>query len=170
MDNIELTDPTLKYREPLLMMRNVQGKFQDVSNQCGAAFHVPLPARGVAFGDLNNDGFMDIAVNCNDNKAVILYNQGGNRNHWLLVNTIGSKSNRDGVGAKLRVVGESGHEQHAMVGTAASYMSASDKRVHFGLGSDKQIKLLEIRWPSGIIQRLQGVRANQILTVREPAG
>jgi enediyne biosynthesis protein E4 len=169
MDDIELTDPGLKYREPLLMMRNVQGRFHDVSKQCGAAFNVPFAARGVAFGDLNNDGFMDVAINCNDGKAVILRNQGGNGNHWLLVNTIGSKSNRDGVGAKLRAVSESGQEQYAMVSTASSYMSASDKRVHFGLGKDKQVRLLEIGWPSGIVQRLERIRADQILTVREPA-
>src|SRR5439155_4209823 len=118
-------------------------------------FTVPFAARGVAFGDLNNDGFMDIAINCNDGKAVILLNQGGNGNHWLIVNTIGSKSNRDGIGAKLWVVSESGHEQYAMVSTASCYMSASDKRVHFGLGNDKQVKLLEIRWPSGTVQRLE---------------
>ena len=167
MDNIEVTDPALKYREPLLMMRNVNGRFQDVSGQCGAAFQIALAARGAAFGDLDNDGCLDIAVNCNDGPAVVLRNQGGSGNHWLMINTIGSRSNRDGIGAKLRLISESGQEQHAMVSTASSYLSASDKRVHFGLGKDRRARLIEIHWPSGAVQRLEEVAADQILTVRE---
>ena len=97
----------------------------------------------------------------------------GNGNHWLLVNLIGSVSNRDGIGAKLRLVTEDGAEQFAFVSTAGSYLSASDKRVHFGLGSSlepsKKIKLLEISWPSGKVQRLGSIAADQILTVHEPA-
>src|SRR5213594_2115241 len=83
MDNVELTDPAMKYREPVLLMRNVRGRFEDVSSRSGAAFHVPLAARGVAFGDLNNDGCMDMAINCNDGPPVILINRGGSGNHWL---------------------------------------------------------------------------------------
>ena len=90
MDNVELTEPSVKYREPLLLMRNRAGKFDNVSAQSGAPFQQPLAARGVAFGDLNNDGFVDIAINCNDAPALVLLNQGGNGNHWLLVNTVGS--------------------------------------------------------------------------------
>jgi hypothetical protein len=169
MDTIELTQPSIRYMEPLLLMRNVKGKFEDVSARSGEAFRVPRAARGVAFGDLDNDGFVDIVVNSNNLPALLLRNQGANGNHWLLVNTIGTASNRDGIGAKLHIVSESGLEQHALVSTAGSYLSASDKRVHFGLGQDKSVKLVEITWPSGNIQRLQSVAADQILTVREPA-
>jgi hypothetical protein len=169
MDTIELTQPSIRYMEPLLLMRNVQGKFEDVSARSGEAFRVPRAARGVAFGDLDNDGFIDIVVNSNNMPALVLRNQGANGNHWLLVNTIGNTSNRDGIGAKLRIVSESGLEQHALVSTAGSYLSASDKRVHFGLGQDKSVKLLEITWPSGRVQRLTSVAADQILTVRESA-
>ncbi len=167
MDNVALTQPFLKYTEPPLLLRNVAGRFQDVSAASGEIFNLPLAARGVAFGDLDNDGFLDIAINCNHGQAVILRNQ-GNANHWLIVNTVGSASNRDGIGARLRIVGESGLEQHGMVSTAGSYLSASDKRVHFGLGGDRTVRLLEVTWPSGAVQRLETVAADQILTVREP--
>ena len=168
MDNVQLTEPSVKYREPLLLMHNRAGKFDNVSARSGAPFQQPLAARGVAFGDLNNDGFMDIAINCNDGPGMVLLNQGGNSNHWLLVNTVGTISNKDGIGAALRLVGESGLEQFGYVSTAGSYLSASDKRVHFGLGRDRMARLLEITWPSGTVQRLEKIPADQILTVQEP--
>jgi enediyne biosynthesis protein E4 len=167
MDNIELTQPSLRYREPLLLMRNIRGRFADVSKQSGVPFQVPRVARGIAVGDLDNDGFLDLAINCNDGHALLLRNQGGNGNHWLLVKLAGTKSNRDGIGAKLRLVADSGQEQHAFVSTAGSYLSASDKRVHFGLGSSKKLRLLEITWPSGTVQRLESVAVDQVLAVRE---
>ncbi len=167
MDNIELTQPHLRYLESFLLMRNTNGKFQDVTRESGEALLVPRPARGVAFGDLDNDGFIDLAINCNNRPAVILRNQGGNGNHWLSINTVGTVSNRDGIGARIRVVGESGLVQYAMVSTASSYLSANDKRAHFGLGKDKAARLVEISWPSGIVQKLEHVKADQILTVRE---
>ena len=92
-----------------------------------------MAARGVAFGDLQNDGFVDIAINCNDGPAVVLKNT-GNADHWLMVDTIGANSNRDGIGAQLHLVSDDGKEQWAIVSTASSYLSASDKRVYFGLG------------------------------------
>ncbi|MDQ6708326.1 MAG: CRTAC1 family protein, partial [Acidobacteriota bacterium] len=166
MDNIEQTQPALRYREPLLLMRNAKGRFQDVSGQSGAPFRVPLAARGAAFGDLNNDGFIDIAINCNDGNALILRNQ-GNAHHWLTIATIGIRSNRDGIGARIRIIGESGLSQYATVGTGGSYMSSSDKRVHFGLGQDTTVALLEITWPSGTVQRLRKIPSNRMMIVRE---
>jgi enediyne biosynthesis protein E4 len=168
MDNIDLMQPPLRYLENLLLLRNNGGKFADVSDRSGAPFEVRRAARGAAFGDLDNDGFVDVVVSVNDGKPVILHNL-GNRNHWLLVNTEGVLSNRDGIGAQLRAVSESGLEQHAVVTTGGSYLSASDRRVHFGLGADKRLKLLEITWPSGIVQRLANIPADQILVVREPS-
>ncbi|MBI1792266.1 MAG: CRTAC1 family protein [Acidobacteria bacterium] len=168
MDNIELTQPALRYLEPLLLLRNVSGKFQDVSALAGPAFQVPLAARGVAFGDWNNDGFLDVAINCNNRPAVILQNSGAGGGHWLLVDLIGSASNRDGIGARLRLVSASGAEQHAFASAAGSYLSSSDRRVHFGLGKSTTVKLLEVTWPSGRLQRLENFPADRILTVREP--
>jgi enediyne biosynthesis protein E4 len=170
MDNIELSSPSLRYQEPMLLMRNNRGRFEDVSKLSGDPFRVARAARGVAFGDLDNDGFLDVAVNCLNCPAMILHNEGGNGNHWLLVNTIGTVSNRDGIGAKLRLVSASGTEQYGLVTTAGSYQSASDKRVHFGLGPDRTAKLLEIIWPSGIVQTLENVAADRIIDVNEPAG
>ena len=169
MDNIELTQPSVHYKEKLLLARNRRGKFEDVSGQSGEAFQMLLTARGAAFGDLNNDGSIDIAINCNDGPAVVLMNRGGSENHWLIVNTIGTKSNRDGIGSAIRIVSSSGAEQHGYVTTAGSYLSASDKRVHFGLGTDRVIKLLEIKWPSGLVQKLTNLEVDRVLTVKEPS-
>jgi hypothetical protein len=167
LDTIERSQPSVHYREPLLMMRNVNGKFEDVSSRCGPAFRAPLAARGVAIGDLDNDGFLDIAINVLDGNAMILRNR-GNGNHWLLVNTVGSASNRDGIGARIRCVSKSGLEQWSTVSTAGSYQSSSDKRVHFGLGADKEIRLLEITWPSGQLQKIENIAADRVITIREP--
>jgi hypothetical protein len=167
MDNIELTEPRLHYREPLLLLRNEPTGFRNVSPQAGKAFTVPRAARGAAFADLDNDGFVDVVVNCNDSPALILRNLGNNGNHWLTLNLVGSTSNRDGIGSKIRLVADDGKQQTAFVSTAGSYISASDKRVHFGLGPAKKVKSLEITWPSGIVQRLGSVAADQILTVKE---
>jgi hypothetical protein len=167
MDNIELIKPNLHYLEPPVLIRNEKGKFRDVSQQSGAPFGIPLAMRGAAFGDFDNDGYIDIAINCNDGPALILRNEGVKGNNWLLVNTRGRVSNRDGMGATIRLVTDSGKEQYGLVTTAGSYLSASDKRVHFGLGRDRIVRRLEINWPSGILQQLEKVQANQILSVRE---
>ena len=168
MDNIEMVRPSTPYREPMLLLRNEGGRFRDVSEGRGDAFEIPRVARGVAFGDLDNDGFVDVVVNCLNCPAVILRNQGGNGNHWLAVALSGTLSNRDGIGARLRVVTASGLEQYAFASPTGSYQSANDKRVHFGLGRDATVKLLEIAWPSGCVQRLRDVKADRTLVVEEP--
>ena len=167
MDNIELTQPDVRYLEPLSLMRNTETGFVDVSAQSGADFLVPRAARGAAVGDLDNDGFLDLAINCNRQPAVILRNRGG-ANHWLMIDLVGKKSNRDGLGAKVRVTAEAVGEQFQFVSAAGSYLSSGDKRAHFGLGASTQAKLVEITWPGGKIQRLEDVGADQILTVEEP--
>ena len=167
MDNIELTQPDVKYQEPLVLMRNTAQGFKDVSGQSGEAFQVPRAARGAAIADLDNDGFLDIVVNCKDQPAVLLRNE-GNSSNWLIVDLEGSRSNRDGIGARVRVVSESGAEQHAVASAAGSYLSSNDRRLHFGLGASEQVELVEISWPSGAIQRTERALANQILRIREP--
>lgn len=168
-DNIGLTQPWIKYFEPPVLMRNNAGKFADVSAESGEVFRVALAARGAAFGDLNDDGHVDVVINCNDGPAVILRNEGRAGSHWILINAVGSVSNRDGIGAQVLIVSESGARQHAAVSAGGSYLSSSDKRAHFGLGANKEIKLLQITWPSGVVQRLENVAADQVLTVREPS-
>jgi hypothetical protein len=151
------------------MFENVDGKeFRDVSGLLGADFNHAGFQRGSAFVDLNNDGFEDLVVTSLDEKPRILLNSADNGNHWLLVNTIGRRSNRDGIGASLKLTTASGRTLYNHVTTSDGFMSSSDKRVHFGLGAEKAIASLEIRWPSGIVQTLKKVRADQILTVTEP--
>jgi hypothetical protein len=168
MDNIELTQPGIRYRETPLLLRNVGGKFSDVSARAGAPFLTAMAARGAAFGDLNNDGAVDVVVSANSG-APRVFRNGGAANGWLLIDTVGTKSNRDGIGASVRIVMASGREQSGFVSTAGSYLSAHDKRVHFGLGSERQVKLLEIRWPSGVVQTWKNLAANQILVAKEAA-
>jgi hypothetical protein len=168
MDNIELTQPHLHYLESPLLLHNVRGKFMDASERAGMAFRTKLAARGAAFGDLDNDGWIDAVINCDNGSPVLLKNLRAGGNHWLIVNTIGTASNRDGIGANLTLTTASGLKQYAIVTTGGSYLSASDKRVHFGLGQDKSVKLLQVQWPSGKAQRLENVPADQIVTVTEP--
>ena len=156
-------------RQPDTMFENVDGKeFRDVSGLLGADFNRAGFQRGSAFVDLNNDGFEDLVVTSLDEKPRILLNSADNGNHWLLVNTIGRRSNRDGVGAILKLTTGSGRTLYNHVTTSDGFMSSSDKRVHFGLGAETAIASLEIRWPSGIVQTLKKVRADRILTVTEP--
>jgi hypothetical protein len=168
MDNIELTEPTLRHLEPPLLLKNEQGRFSNISHGSGPVFTTPIAARGAAFGDLDNDGFVDIAINCNDGHAIILRNLADNGNHWITLKLIGTSSNRDAIGAKIRLLSDAG-QQTRFVSTAGSYISASDKRAHFGLGSSKKIHLVEITWPSGIVQHLESVNVDQILTIKEPS-
>ena len=164
MDNIEKSLPHVRYLEAPLVMRNLKGKFVAVPG-----LSEPVAARGAAFADLNNDGWMDVVVNCNNQSARVLENHSqGNRNHWLTIETIGVSSNRDGIGTRIRVVTADGLQQFAMVTTGGSYLSSSDKRAHFGLGQEPAAALVELTWPSGKLQRLENVKADRILKVREP--
>ena len=168
LDTIELTFPHLHYREPMLLARNTGHGFEDVSAQSGAVFAEPWVARGLAIGDLDNDGRLDAVVTTNDGPVHVLHNQTSTQNHWLLLKLVGHTSNRDAIGAEVELVTASG-SQFATVSTASSYLSASDKRVHFGLGKESTASKIEIRWPSGIRQTMRNVAADQILQIDEPA-
>jgi enediyne biosynthesis protein E4 len=167
LDTIELNFPQLKYREPMLLANNTGRGFVDVSAQSGDVFHQAWVGRGMAVGDIDNDGRLDAVVTTNDGPAYVLHNETVTGNHWLSLLLVGHRSNRDGIGAVVKV-NTSGGPQYVTVTTAGSYLSSSDKRAHFGLGADTVVKSIEIHWPSGIIQRMNDVRADQILTVEEP--
>jgi enediyne biosynthesis protein E4 len=167
LDTIQLTSPNLRYREPMLLARNNGKGFIDVSAESGDVFKQPWAARGMAVGDFDNDGRIDAVVTTNDGPAYILHNETESANHWITLHLVGHKSNRDALGAEVKIITNSG-SQLATVTTAGSYLSSSDKRVHFGLGIDTSIREVQIRWPSGMLQKLTDVRADQILKVDEP--
>ncbi len=168
LPSIQLTFPQLRYREPMLLARNTGHGFVDVSAQSGAVFHEAWVGRGMATGDIDNDGRIDAVVTTNGGEAHVILNQTQTSNHWLTLSLTGHKSNRDGIGAEVKVTTASG-SQYATVTTAGSYLSSSDKRVHFGLGPATAARTVEIAWPSGIRQTLKDVRADQFLRVDEPA-
>jgi hypothetical protein len=167
LDTIEQDHPNLRYREPMLLARNTGHGFVDVSEQSGSVFRQVWVSRGMAIGDLDNDGRLDAVVTTNDGPVHILHNNTATRNHWILLKLVGHKSNRDAIGAEVTLMTASG-SQYATVSTASSYLSASDKRVHFGLGEEKIAQRIEIRWPSGIRQTLKDIPADQILQIDEP--
>jgi hypothetical protein len=151
------------------MFENVDGQhFVDVSREMGEGFLRLGYQRGSAFIDLNNDGFMDLVVTSLNQKPRILLNSADNGNHWLLIQAMGHKSNRDAIGAKIKVTTPSGRTLHNHVTVSVGFMSSSDPRVHFGLGTEGSAASIEIRWPSGIVQTLSNVPADQLLKVQEP--
>jgi enediyne biosynthesis protein E4 len=169
LDNVSELTPTRKYPEPDSLFRNLgKGKFVDVGRTAGPDFQLAAPHRGVAFGDLFNDGHIDAVVTVLNGQVKLLRNISNNGNHWILLKLVGSKSNRMGIGAQIHIRTEDGLQQWNEVTTAVGYTSSSDSRVHFGLAGNKVIKNIEIRWPSGIRQVLHDVAADQILTVEEP--
>ncbi len=167
LDTIQLTFPDLRYKEPMLLARNTSKGFVDISAQAGDVFQKAWVGRGLAIGDIDNDGRLDAVVTTNDGALHVLHNATQNQNHWLTLELVGHRSNRDAIGAEVKLA-TAKSSQWATVTTAGSYLSSSDKRVHFGLGSEAVARTIEIRWPSGIRQTLKDVHADQILKVEEP--
>jgi len=166
-EEISRVQPKVAFKQPPLLFRNAgKGRFEDVSAKAGKDFARPIVARGAAYGDYDRDGDLDILVSTNNGPAYLFRNDGGNRNNWLAVLPRGVKSNRNAIGAVVRVESASG-KQWSMVRSGSSYCSASSLAIHFGLGRDPQVAAIEIEWPSGVRQRLNKVAVNQFLTVEE---
>ncbi len=164
------------YAQRKLLYRNLRnGRFEDVSLNAGTAITDPVASRGAAFGDFDNDGDLDVVVNTVNDYPQLLRCDLRTGNNWVKVRTIGVKSNRSGIGARLKCVtmvpGESKpHQQIDEVRSGGGYFSQNDLRVHFGLGKAEKIEILEIRWPSGQVDTLKDVKANQLIYVKEGAG
>ena len=170
LDNIHLYHTEVTYKEPLLMFRNQgRGKFEKVSEQLGPDFMRPVAGRGLAVADFDNDGDLDLIVNNRGDHPKLLRNDGGNANHWLEVFLLGTKSNRDGIGSTLKLTSE-GFTQMKQSQGGMGYMSASDPRIHFGLGQRRSIQSLDVAWPSGTVDKLTNVSVDQIITVKEGTG
>jgi hypothetical protein len=162
-DKIDLFEAT-PYKQANRVFANLgNGKFRDVSRDAGPGFDMARAHRGSAFADFNGDGKIDVVVSSLGEAAELWENTSPGVNHWLIVKLVGERCNRDGIGARIRI----GNQWNHMT-TAVSYASSSDFGVHFGLGATKKIDKIEIRWPSGIVQVLQDVKADQVLEVREP--
>lgn len=151
------------------MFQNVNGKsFIDVTGQMGPDFSFVGYQRGSAFVDLNNDGFMDLVVTSLGEKPRILMNNALVKHHWIMFDLRGHKSNRNGIGACIKVTTGSGRSLYNHVTTSVGFMSSSDRRAHFGLGTETKLDYVEIRWPSGIVQKINHAAVDQIMIVEEP--
>jgi hypothetical protein len=142
-------------------------KFKEVSNDLGKYFQEEYVGRGACIGDYDNDGDLDIYVANLNSRGVFLRNNKGNQNNWILLNLVGTKSNRDAIGARVKI-SSGGQTQISQEKSTTGYLSQNDHRMHFGIGSNKVIENIEIKWPSGKVQNLENVNANQILTIKEP--
>ncbi len=164
---IEQPPVSVPYRQRCLLYRNNgDNTFSEVTAQTGDPLMKMQTSRGAAFGDIDNDGDVDAIINNLDGGPMLIRNDGGDKSHWLLVKTEGTRSNRAGVGARVKVVTTEG-SQEKEVRSGSSYLSHNDLRLHFGLGKEVQIKQMEVRWPSGAIDYLKDIEADQILTIRE---
>jgi len=168
--NGDVDDLRASSRQHDTMFQNLNGKtLEDVTAQMGPDFSFLGYQRGSAFVDLNNDGFMDLVVTSLGERPRILMNNALAPHHWIMFDLRGHKSNRDGIGARIKVVTASGRALYNHVTTSVGFMSSSDRRAHFGLGAETRIDHVEIRWPSGILQRIDHPAIDQILRVEEPA-
>ncbi|HKV10479.1 MAG TPA: CRTAC1 family protein [Thermoanaerobaculia bacterium] len=169
-NEINRVQPRVSYAQPPLLFKNLgQGRFEPMTAKLGPDIARPIVGRGSAYGDIDQDGDLDVVITTSHGPAYLFRNDGGNKNRWLRVKTVGSKSNRDGIGAVVRVIAPSG-KQWSLVRSGSSYCSQSELAPTFGLGKDAKVTAIEIDWPSGTKQRLPGVATNQIVTVDETKG
>ena len=169
-EEIEKVQPKVKYKQAPHLFHNLgKGKFEDVVPKMTGSLNTPMVARGAAYGDYDRDGDLDILMTTNHGPAQLFRNDIGNRNNWLCVNTVGTKANKDGIGAVVRMETATG-KQWNTVRSGSSYCSQSDLAVTFGLGKDTAVKTVEIEWPGGQKERLTNVPANQCITVEEGKG
>jgi hypothetical protein len=172
-DDINVVQPTVKYSQPPHLFRNLgNNKFEEVTNQLGKALQQPIVGRGGAYGDFDNDGDLDLLITGNHGPTRLLRNDNGNQNDVLRVKTVGTKSNRDGIGTRVTMITKKGERLMRMVKTGSSYLSQSELPLTFGLGkpgTESGVRL-EIVWPSGQKDSIADVKPNQFITLREGKG
>jgi enediyne biosynthesis protein E4 len=168
-NEIERVQKRVSYAEPPHLFRNLgAGRFKEVTDQMGTAFASPKVARGAAYADIDNDGFPDLLVTTNGGRDYLFHNQDGS-NHSLRIKLVGTKSNRDGIGAVVRVSSGADH-QSKMLKSGSSYLSQSELVLTFGLGASAKADLVEVQWPSGHTDKLSNVAGGQTVTVQEAKG
>ena len=155
------------YKQANSLFENRGGRLVEVSAEAGPGFALRRVGRGTSFADYDGDGDIDLFILNLNGPPTLLRNDGDHDNRYLLVRTVGTKSNRDGIGARV-IIHAGGQSQHAEVQSGGSYLSHSDLRLHFGLGKAERVDRLEVRWPSGVVQVLSDIAADQVLTVVEP--
>ncbi len=163
------TNGALKHlygQEDQLFDNSGDGKFKDISSELGSYFHKEYVGRGACLGDYDNDGDFDVYVANLNNRGMFLRNNKGNLNNWLLINLTGTTSNRDGIGARIKLI-SGGKMQTTQKKSTSGYLSHNDHKIHFGLGKNEMVEHIEIKWPSGKIQVIENTKANQILTIKE---
>ena len=169
-EEIGRVQPKIKYREPPLLFRNLGAKkFENVSAKMGPTFATPMVARGAIYADIDHDGDLDVLFTNNAGPARLFRNDGGNKNHWLCVKTVGTKANRNGIGAVVRIESASG-KQWSAVRSGSSYASQSDLALTFGLGKDTSVTNISVEWPSGTKQSFKNIPANKLVTIDEAKG
>ena len=155
------------YEQANSLFENREGRLVEVSAAAGPGFALRRVSRGTSFADYDGDGDIDLFILNLNGPPTLLRNDGDHGNHYLLVRAVGTASNRDGIGARV-IISAGGQTQHAEVQSGGSYLSHNDLRLHFGLGEAERVDRLEVRWPSGVVQVLSDIAADQVLTVVEP--
>jgi hypothetical protein len=169
-EEIGRVQPKIQYKEPPLLFRNLGGKkFENMSMKVGPQFSQPLVARGAIYADFDHDGDLDVLLTNNGGPAKLFRNDGGNKNKWICIRTVGTKSNRDGIGAVVRIESATG-KQWGTVHSGSTYASQSDLALTFGLAQDSTVKSISVEWPSGTKQQFSNVNANQFITIDETKG